>query len=124
MLHEYDHWKLLLQLPIKLRETKQSAGMLVPKRHIAEVSDASADEMAELATIIKDASSRLCIATGTTYTGQETVGFNQGAQAGQTIFHAHVHILPVAEEDPEEMKGHTGIGAAFKALRKERVKEQ
>jgi len=120
-LHEYEYWRLFLQLPEKLRTTKQSAGLLVPKRHVVEVSDVSDAEAKELLTIIKDASARLCGAVGTTYTGQETVGFNQGAEAGQTIFHAHVHILPVAAEDPEGIKGHTGIGAAFAALRKERV---
>lgn len=121
-LFEYRHWTLILQLPEKLATTKQSAGLLIAKRHIVEVSDASADEAAEFVRIIKDASKRLCEAVGTTYLGQETVGFNQGGLTGQTIFHAHIHILPLAEEDPEEMKGHTGIGAAFKALRKERVK--
>jgi len=122
LLFEYKNWVLVLQLPEKLATTKQSAGMLVSKRHIVEVSDADSNEAQEFVEIIKDASRRLCDAVNVTYMGQETVGFNQGGLTGQTVFHAHIHILPLAEEDPDEMKGHTGIGAAFKALRKELVK--
>lgn len=121
-LYQYDHWELILQQPHKLQQTKQSAGLLVSHRHVPNVTDLDDAEIIELRDSIKDASKRLCDATGTTYTGQETVGFNQGEQAGQTLFHAHVHVLPVAQEDPDEMKKRGGIGGAFEALRKERMK--
>lgn len=109
-------------MPDKLLKTKQAAGLLISRRHFAELPDASSDEVIELKNILKDAAQKLCDATGTTYTGQETIGFNQGAEAGQTVFHCHVHLLPVAEEDPEELKTRAGIGGAFEALRRERLR--
>ena len=85
--------------------------------------EATTEEWSELKGIIADAAKRLCDETGATYTGQETVGFNQGKHAGQTVAHAHVHILPVADEDPEELKIRGGIGGAFEALHRERLEK-
>lgn len=119
--HDYMYWRLVLQLPEKRRLTKQAAGLLISKRHFDSPSEASGEEAQELIHIVKDASLRLCNAVDATYTDQETVGFNQGSDAGQTIFHAHVHILPVTEEDPAAMKIRGGIGGAFEALYRERL---
>lgn len=108
-------------MPEKLENTKQAAGLMISRRHIENVSDVNDNEAVELLHVIKDASQKLCESVGVTYTNQESVGFNQGKEAGQTQFHAHVHILPVAEEDPEELKVRSGIGGAFEALRRERL---
>jgi diadenosine tetraphosphate (Ap4A) HIT family hydrolase len=121
LLASYDHWYLFLQSDEKRAETKQAAGFLAAKQHVTEPTDLCSDEWLELKDIIKDAGRRLCRAAGVTYTNQETVGFNQGSEAGQTVAHAHVHILPVAQEDPGELKVRGGIGGAFEALRKERL---
>lgn len=121
VLHEYTSWWLVLQLEKKRLTTKQSAGMLISKRHLENVSLANESESIELIDVIKDAANKLCEATGTLYTNQETVGFNQGNDAGQTVMHAHVHILPVSESDPVELKQRGGIGGAFEALRRERL---
>ena len=118
----YPHWWLVLQPEPKRMKTKQAAGMLISKRHVPVASELNAEEAIELFAIYKDAAEELCKAVGATYTGQETVGFNEGAAAGQTINHAHIHILPVAEEDPEALKVRGGMGGAFEALRSERIK--
>jgi diadenosine tetraphosphate (Ap4A) HIT family hydrolase len=117
----YENWMLVLQPEAKRQKTKQAAGMLIPKRHVEVPSRLNEQESAELFTIYKDASRTLCEHVGVTYAGQETVGFNEGALAGQTINHAHIHILPVAEEDPEALKVRGGIGGAFEALRSKRL---
>lgn len=123
VIKEYTNWWLLLQRTDKLQSTKQAAGLLVAKNHIELVSDASNEAAAELLKVTKESARLLCEKVGTTYTDQETVGFNQGAEAGQTVMHAHVHILPVSLEDPEEMKIRAGIGGAFEALRENRLRE-
>lgn len=121
ILREYAHWWLLLQRPEKLQSTKQAAGLLVAKEHQENVTDINQDAAVELLKITKEAARLLCEKVGTTYTNQETVGFNQGIEAGQTMSHAHVHILPVSAEDPSELKSRAGIGGAFEALRNERL---
>jgi len=121
IIKEYDSWWLVLQPEAKRQKTKQAAGILITKRHVAVPSKLNAKEAAELFAIYKDAAQTLCGKVGVTYTGQETVGFNEGAMAGQTINHTHIHILPVAEEDPAALKVRGGIGGAFEALRLERL---
>lgn len=121
VIKEYTNWWLVLQ-PLKKRQsTKQAAGMLITKRHIQSPSGLNAVEAAELFEIVNDAASYLCEHLGVNYTGNLSVGFNQGPLAGQTILHAHIHILPVAEQDPDALKVRGGIGGAFEALRRERL---
>ncbi len=117
----YRYWRLVLQPEAKRQKTKQAAGMLISIRHAEAPSALNEQESTELFAIYKDASRTLCEHVGVTYTGQETIGFNEGSMAGQTINHAHIHILPVAEEDPEALKVRGGIGGAFEALRSERI---
>lgn len=117
----YDYWWLILQPEAKREKTKQAAGMLVAKRHIDIVSMVTSAEAVELINCVKSAAETLCRTVGTKYTNQETVGYNQGPDAGQTVSHAHVHILPVSEEDPQELKMRGGIGGAFEALRQARL---
>ena len=121
ILHEYTHWWLLLQPELKRLLTKQAAGILVSKRHAAVVSELTPEELSEALAVYKQSSRILCGAVGVTYMEQETVAFNEGAQAGQTVEHAHIHILPVAQEDPEQLKVRGGLGGAFEALRRERL---
>ena len=94
---------------------------MVAKKHTANVSDVSEGAATELLKVTKEAARLLCEKVGTTYTDQETIGFNQGGEAGQTVMHAHVHILPVSLEDPKELKVRGGIGGAFEALREKRL---
>lgn len=123
-IYSYEHWNLFLQPEKKRRETRQAAGFLASKRHEAYVKDAHSNEWEEVRRIIADASRRLSEYVGLTYADQEIVGFNKGIDAGQTVQHAHIHILPVAEEYPAELKGRAGIGAAFEALHRERLNDE
>src|SRR5689334_22833967 len=99
-IHSYEYWDLFLHAKEKRESTRQAAGFLALGRHEPNVIDVEPEEFLELQRVIGDAALRLCEYIGVTYTNQEVVGFNRGADAGQTVQHAHIHILPVAEEDP------------------------
>ncbi|MFZ1248777.1 MAG: HIT domain-containing protein [Candidatus Saccharimonadales bacterium] len=120
--HEYNHWNLFLQSADKRRKTKGAAGFLATKEHVETPEITTNESWLEVKGIIRDASERLCLAAGMTYRGAETVGFNQGKDAGQTVNHAHIHILPATEEDPVELRCRGGIGGAFEELRRNRLK--
>ena len=121
-IHAYDFWDLFLHAEEKRMATRQAAGFLALRRHVPSVADIESGEFLEFQRTIKDAARRLCDDIGVTYSDQEVVGFNRGADAGQTVQHAHIHILPIAKEDPAELKGRAGMSAAFEALHRERIK--
>jgi histidine triad (HIT) family protein len=62
--------------------------LVVPKRHIADIAELSADADAGAALLRGIRAS--AEATGLT---EFRAVFNTGAQAGQTVFHVHAHVL-------------------------------
>lgn len=65
--------------------------LVIPKRHIAAIRDVSENDietMGQLVYGIKQTADKLGIVEG----GYRTV-INTGADAGQTVFHIHAHIL-------------------------------
>lgn len=65
--------------------------LVVPRRHIATLNDlAPAD--AELVGRMHLAAARIAAEHGIAEAGYRTV-FNCNAQAGQTVFHLHLHVL-------------------------------
>jgi histidine triad (HIT) family protein len=65
--------------------------LIVPKRHIATVNDLAHGDEALVGTLVRRAAA---IATERGYAerGYRTV-FNCNAEAGQTVFHLHLHLL-------------------------------
>lgn len=66
--------------------------MVVPRRHIASLASATADELAELMAFTRDAE----VALSEAYNPQGiNVGINLGRPAGAGIVdHVHVHLVP------------------------------
>ena len=62
--------------------------LVVPKRHIADIAELSADAAAAAALLRGIRAS--AEAAGLT---EFRAVFNTGAQAGQTVFHVHAHVL-------------------------------
>lgn len=64
--------------------------LLIPKRHIASVGDATEEDTALLGKL-------LLVAKGIAEKEGIASGFrlvtNRGAEAGQSVFHLHVHLL-------------------------------
>lgn len=76
--------------------------LIVPRRHIATWFDASEDERRELWRALDEV--RASLDSERPAQGYN-VGFNAGVAAGQTVFHAHVHLIPRFSGDVEDPRG-------------------
>ena len=65
--------------------------LVVPKRHIASLNDLTADDDALVGEMIRRAAA-IAAQHGYADRGFRTV-FNTNAEAGQTVFHIHLHLL-------------------------------
>lgn len=73
--------------------------LVVPRRHVARLSDLDADERAQLWQVALGLIDR-----------QEdpdafTVGVNDGTAAGQTVPHVHLHVIPRHHGDTDDPRG-------------------
>ena len=76
--------------------------LIIPKRHITSPSDLSQTEWHDLRVVLEEACSLL-----KTRDNQITgfnVGINIGSDAGQTIPHLHIHVIPRRPGDIPESK--------------------
>lgn len=63
--------------------------LVIPKKHVASLNEASdAESLGRLLLVARD----IAQAEGLTTDGYRTV-VNTGANAGQTVFHIHLHLL-------------------------------
>ena len=65
--------------------------LVVPKRHIATVNDLAPGDEALVGTLVRRAAA-IAVENGYAERGYRTV-FNCNAEAGQTVFHVHLHLL-------------------------------
>jgi histidine triad (HIT) family protein len=65
--------------------------LIVPRRHIASLNDLTRDDDALLGSMVRVAAS-LAMEHGYHDRGYRTV-FNTNREAGQTVFHIHLHLL-------------------------------
>lgn len=65
--------------------------LVIPRQHVASLDDTSAEHVVLLGKLVATAS-RLARELGLAATGYRTV-INTGADAGQSVFHLHVHLL-------------------------------
>ena len=65
--------------------------LIVPRRHIASLNDLTRDDDALLGSMVRVAAS-LATEHGYHDRGYRTV-FNTNREAGQTVFHIHLHLL-------------------------------
>jgi len=77
--------------------------LIIPKRHVADYFDLTAPEV-EAVNALLHAQKRVIEELDDTVTGFN-VGVNCGADAGQTIFHVHVHLIPRRKGDVGTPKG-------------------
>ena len=76
--------------------------LVVPRRHVASVFDLAAEEYAALWALVAVVRARLATGPGAL---DFTLGVNDGAAAGQTVGHAHVHVIPRRAGDVRDPRG-------------------
>jgi len=77
--------------------------LIIPKRHIASYFDLTEQELLEINKLLKKRKEEI-LAKDESVTGFN-VGINVGADAGQSIFHVHVHLIPRRKDDVAEPRG-------------------
>jgi ATP adenylyltransferase len=71
--------------------------LIIPKRHVTSPSNLNKSEWHDLRVILEEACSLL--KTGDNQITGFNVGINIGSDAGQTIPHLHVHVIPRRPKD-------------------------
>ena len=77
--------------------------LIIPSRHIESFFELSKDEEIAMLDILNSQKEELS-QLDSTITGFN-VGINDGEDAGQTIMHCHVHLIPRRKGDMESPRG-------------------
>lgn len=76
--------------------------LVIPKRHVATIWELSEDEYADVFNLVKQVKDLI----QNKFDPQGiNVGVNCGEAAGQTVFHAHIHIIPRYAGDVPNPRG-------------------
>jgi diadenosine tetraphosphate (Ap4A) HIT family hydrolase len=76
--------------------------LVIPRRHVEDCFDLSRAEVEDLWEMVANVRQLL---NDKYNPGGFNVGFNSGTEAGQTIPHAHIHIIPRYRGDVEDPAG-------------------
>ena len=76
--------------------------LIIPKRHLASLFEATSEEAMSLWKLIEVVKEEL---NKRFHPDGYNIGLNIGAAAGQTIFHAHIHVIPRYEGDVKDPRG-------------------
>ena len=77
--------------------------LIIPKRHVETYFGLTETEVLSM-NILINKHKELIEKEDTTVTGFN-IGMNCGEDAGQTVFHCHVHLIPRRKGDMDEPKG-------------------
>ena len=77
--------------------------LVIPRRHIADFFSLTAEEALACNTLLSEL--RTTILAADKSVSGFNIGVNAGADAGQTIFHCHVHLIPRRHGDVENPRG-------------------
>ncbi len=65
--------------------------LVIPRAHFATIAEAAAADPALVGSLV-NAAGQIAAAEGSAESGYRLI-FNTGPDAGQTVFHAHLHLL-------------------------------
>jgi ATP adenylyltransferase len=77
--------------------------LIIPHRHVASYFELTEQEQSSLFALLKKHKDKLQ-KMDSTITGFN-MGINDGEDAGQTIFHCHIHLIPRRKGDVENARG-------------------
>lgn len=76
--------------------------LVIPKRHIASLFEVTRDERDSLFDLLEQMKMELQEEHGP---DGFNIGINDGAAAGQTVMHLHIHLIPRYTGDTEDARG-------------------
>ena len=76
--------------------------LIIPRRHVASFFDTTPREKAAILQALQEAKEHLQNAL---HPDGYNIGINDGAAAGQTVRHLHVHLIPRYEGDAKDPRG-------------------
>ena len=76
--------------------------LVVPKRHVACLFELTEEEQAAVWSLVAQVRTKLITEL---HPDGFNVGLNDGEAAGQTVMHAHVHVIPRRLGDSEDPRG-------------------
>ena len=77
--------------------------LVIPKRHVADYFELTKEEQADIQTLIQK--HHEIIKLEDMSVAGFNMGINIGASAGQTVFHAHIHLIPRRDGDVIDPRG-------------------
>ena len=76
--------------------------LVVPRKHVASLFDLSIDEQMEVWRLVAEVRADLAMRFGP---DGFNIGLNDGKAAGQTVSHAHIHVIPRHIGDVPDPRG-------------------
>ncbi|MFE6038781.1 HIT family protein [Streptomyces sp. NPDC056452] len=77
--------------------------LVVPKRHLSDYFELSDDELRDSNRALRDL--RVNLLSGDSSIAGFNIGVNCGVAAGQTVEHAHIHLIPRRQGDTPNPRG-------------------
>ena len=99
IVHEYKHFYVIRDaFPVTPLHS-----LIITKRHVVSYFQCSKAELEEIPIILDTQKTELKYLDGE-ITGYN-IGMNTGEDAGQSIFHCHIHIIPRRKDDTPNPRG-------------------
>ena len=76
--------------------------LVIPKRHVGSFFELGQEEIQAMMTLLRDAKANLDKEFSP---DSYNVGVNDGPQAGQTVPHVHMHLIPRYQGDVKDPRG-------------------
>ena len=77
--------------------------LIIPKRHIKEYFELSEEELTGCNQLVKKV--KITVENNDKSIKGFNIGINSGKEAGQSIMHCHIHLIPRREGDVENPQG-------------------